>query len=100
MFTYPKEANIIHTYTIGTGTENHFILFIITPMTKINFSIPEIHCMSCELLIKLALKKLPGIKATSVNLRDKTAMIDFDDSLVSKEKIQQQIQKDTGYKVL
>lgn len=69
-------------------------------MATANLSIPDIHCMSCELLIKSSLKKLPGIKTTSVNLRNKTAMIDFDDTLVSKEKIQEQIQKDTGYKVL
>lgn len=68
-------------------------------MKTTNFSIPEIHCMSCEVLIRLSLKKIPGIKSTAVNSSSKIATIDFDDNLVSKDKIQQQIQKETGYKV-
>lgn len=63
------------------------------------FSIPEIHCMSCEALIRLSLKKLPGILWTAVDLRTKTANIDFNENIISKEEIQQQIEKETGYKL-
>jgi len=68
-------------------------------MTTTTFSIPEIHCMSCEALIRLSLKKLPGIKQSSVNYKTKNATIEFDNSLISKDKIKQQIATDTGYKV-
>ena len=68
-------------------------------MTNITLSIPEIHCMSCEALIRLSLKKTLGIKSIVTNLKNKTATIDFDDKLVHKEQIQQQIQKETWYNV-
>ena len=68
-------------------------------MTNITLSIPEIHCMACEALIKLSLKKIAGIRSASVNVWRKTATIDFDDTITSKDDIQQQIEKYTGYKV-
>ncbi len=68
-------------------------------MTNITFSVPEIHCMACEGLIKLSLKKISGIRSASVNVWSKTATIDFDDTITSKDDIQQQIEKYTGYKV-
>ena len=68
-------------------------------MTTITFSVPEIHCMACEGLIKLSLKKIPGIRSASVNVWLKTTIIDFDDTLRSKDDIQQQIEKYIGYKV-
>ena len=68
-------------------------------MTNIIFSVPEIHCMACEGLIKLSLKKILGIRSASVNVWHKTVMIDFDDTVTSKNDIQQQIEEYTGYKV-
>jgi copper chaperone CopZ len=64
-------------------------------MTQITLSIPEIHCMSCEMLIKLSLNKLPGITTSSTDLKTKKVTIDFDDSVISKTKIIEQIVKDT-----
>ncbi|MEI7557411.1 MAG: heavy metal-associated domain-containing protein [bacterium] len=64
-------------------------------MTNTNFSIPEIHCMSCEALIRVSLKEMPGINSVATNLSAKTATIDFDDNIVHKQQIQQQIQKET-----
>lgn len=66
-------------------------------MANITFSIPQIHCISCEALIRLSLKNLLGIRTSSVDLSSKTATVEFDDQIITKEKIQQQIQKDTGY---
>ena len=77
----------------------HFYFFNFIIMTNTTFSIPEIHCMSCEALIRLSLKKMPGITSVTTNLKTKTATIDFDDKFVHKEQIQQQIQKETWYKV-
>jgi len=68
-------------------------------MAIANLSIPQIHCISCDALIKLSLKKLSGIRSSSVNLSSKIATIEFDDKVITKEKIQQQIQKDTWYNV-
>jgi len=82
-------------YTYPVGIFN--LLFSI--MTQITLSIPEIHCMSCEMLIKLSLNKLPGIKQSSTDLKTKKVTLDFDDSVISKSKIIEQITKDTGYKV-
>ena len=56
--------------------------------------------MSCEMLIKLSLKKLPGIKQSSTDLKTKTVTIDFDSSKTSKEQIIAQIIETTGYNVL
>ena len=69
-------------------------------MTQITLSIPEIHCMSCEMLIKMSLNKLPGIKQSSTDLKTKKVTLDFDDSVISKSKIIEQITEDTGYKVI
>jgi len=55
--------------------------------------------MSCSALIKLSLNKLPGIKQSSTDLKTKKVTLDFDDSVISKSKIIEQITKDTGYKV-
>ncbi len=68
-------------------------------MTNTKLSIPEIHCPSCEMLIKLSLKKLSGIKQSSVNIQAKTTNIEYDDKLISRDKIVNHIQKETGFKV-
>jgi len=68
-------------------------------MTNTTLSVPEIHCFSCEALIKLSLKKLPGIKQSSIDSRKKIVSIDYDDKLISKDKIANHIQKETWYKV-
>ena len=61
-------------------------------MTTTNFSVPKINCGACEKLIKISLGKLPGVKKSSVNTSSKTVTVEFDETLVSKEKIQQQAQ--------
>lgn len=91
---------IIYTYTIGIGNENKFYNFIIKIMAIANLSIPQIHCISCDALIRLSLNNLDGIRSSSVNLSSKIATIEFNDKIITKEKIQQQIQEYTGYKVL
>ena len=52
------------------------------------------------MLIKMSIKKLPGIQTTSINSKDKVLSLQYDDRLISKEKIAQQIHQDTGYKVV
>jgi len=69
-------------------------------MKNMTLSIPQIHCSSCETLIKLSLKEFPGIKQSSVNSQTKTVDIEYDDGIISRDKIANHIQKETGYKVI
>ena len=55
--------------------------------------------MSCEALIKLSLKSLPGINQSSIDGKTKTVTIEYDEKEVSKDKIAKHIQEFTGYKV-
>lgn len=68
-------------------------------MINTTLSIPQIHCSSCERLINLSLKKLSGIKQSSINLQTKTVNIQYDDKSISRDKIANHIQKETGFKV-
>ncbi len=63
-------------------------------MTKTTLSVPEIHCGSCEALIKMWLKKLPGVKNVSVSWKSVT--VEHDASL-DKSKIVKQIKDTTWY---
>lgn len=69
-------------------------------MKNMTLFIPQIHCSSCEALIKLSLKEFPGIKQSSVNSQTKTVDIEYDDGIISRDKIANHIQKETGYKVI
>ena len=68
-------------------------------MTNTTLSIPQIHCSSCESLIRLSLKKLTGIQRSSVNSQTKIVNVEYDDKLISRDKIANHIHKETGYKV-
>ncbi len=68
-------------------------------MTQITLSIPEIHCMSCDMLIQMSIKKIPGISSVDTDLKTKKVTIDFDEKQTSKDKIVSQIVEETWYKV-
>ncbi len=63
-------------------------------MTTTTLSVPQIHCASCDALIKMWLKKLSGVKNVSVN--GKSVTVEHDVSL-DKSKIVQQIKDTTWY---
>ena len=64
-------------------------------MTQITLSIPEIHCMSCSMLIKMSLKKIPGISSIDTDLKTKKVTIAFDEKQTSKDTIVSQIVNET-----
>lgn len=63
-------------------------------MTETTVIVPEIHCISCEMLIKIWLKKIPGVK--NISFKGKSVTVEHDGSL-DKIKITKQIKDTTGY---
>ena len=59
-------------------------------------SVPTIVCNSCVTNITKALKKVPGVKSTKVNLKEKTATVSYVATKVSVQKIEKAI-SDAGY---
>ncbi len=65
-------------------------------MNKMNLKIKGMHCSSCEMLIADALEDL-GVKS-SVDSKEGTATVEFDENKISLEKIKKTIEEE-GYKV-
>ncbi len=66
---------------------------------KESFSISGMHCAACAQRIEKAIKKLDGVSSVNVNLATDKASVEFDENIVSREKIEKTIE-DTGYKVV
>lgn len=45
---------------------------------SVTLSIPKMYCVACELTVKKALKKVPGVENVDVDLKSKTAVVQFD----------------------
>ena len=56
-------------------------------MKRINLSISGMHCQSCVTLISKKLGKTDGIKYQNVNLTTEKAAVEFDEAIVSEDKI-------------
>lgn len=63
---------------------------------KEKLKISGMHCASCALNIDFDLEDLPGIISASTNYAKQETVVEFDENVVNKEKIIQQIKK-TGY---
>lgn len=48
----------------------------------------KIHCVSCETLITLMLKRLPGIEQVTPSARTQQVMVIYDDNQTSAEQIE------------
>ena len=68
-------------------------------MKKTTVSIPQIHCPSCEKLVKMSLQGHKGVSSVNVNITNKTAEINYDTSLTSIQEIKNAITETTGYAV-
>ena len=68
-------------------------------MKKEIFKIKGIHCASCVMTIERMLQKQAGVKSASVNLVNESALIEFDDNLVSENDLAKAI-KDIGYTLI
>jgi copper chaperone len=66
-------------------------------MKKIKLKIKGMHCHSCEMLIKDALKDI-GVKNSKINSKTGQAEIEFDEKKISLEMIKKTIEKG-GYKI-
>jgi Cu+-exporting ATPase len=68
------------------------------PDKTINIPVTGMSCANCALAIERTVKKLPGVKAASVNFATEQASLSFDPDLVQVEKFVEKIQ-DAGYGV-
>ncbi len=60
--------------------------------------VPEIHCEGCVNGISVALNKLSGVRQFDVDLAARQVSVDFDESAVSRSRIEEQIE-DAGFDV-
>ena len=68
-------------------------------MSDIRVSVPDIHCPSCEKLIKASLADQAWIQSVSVSLDKKEVEIKYTSSQISPEQIVDIIHEGTGYAV-
>ncbi len=68
------------------------------PDKTIHIPVTGMSCANCALAIERTVKKLPGVKAASVNFATEQASLSFDPDLVQVEKFVEKIQ-DAGYGV-
>lgn len=62
-------------------------------MTLVKIHVPELTCSSCAMAIEKKLKKIPNIEF-QIGVVTRNVKITYDEKLVSKEAIFQQIKKD------
>ena len=67
-------------------------------MEKITVNVEGMSCEHCVKAVTNALKALPGVLSAKVDLKEKTAAVEFDPLLVSIEKINSEI-TELGYEV-
>jgi copper chaperone CopZ len=63
---------------------------------KAEFHIKGMHCESCAALIKDTLEETAGVNNADVTFGGKTAVVDFDDTVVQQQTLIKKIQ-DAGY---
>jgi len=68
-------------------------------MKKIIIPILGMHCASCAQNIESTLKKLIGVKSANVNFATEKAAIEFDETLINENEINNAIEQ-LGYKVI
>lgn len=54
------------------------VLALAQETKSVTLSIPKMHCIACELSVKKALKKVPGVDSVDVSLEKKVAVVRFD----------------------
>jgi len=66
-------------------------------MKKTTILISGMHCASCAQIIEKSLNKTEGISTVNVNLATEKAMMDYDEKVITEDKIRKIIE-DLGYK--
>jgi copper chaperone CopZ len=67
-------------------------------MIKKTYSIPDMHCVNCKMKLEGIEDSLAGVKRINASYQKQRLEIEFDETLVSEEQIQQAIRK-LGYSV-
>ncbi len=68
-------------------------------MKKITIPISGMHCVSCAQNIETNLRRLKGVSSANVNFATENAMVEFNEKIVSEEKIHRTIEN-LGYKAI
>ena len=56
-------------------------------LTKAVYWVPNQHCLECATALERSLKKVGGIKSTTVNFSNKLATVEFDETLISAQEV-------------
>ncbi|HEY6010692.1 MAG TPA: copper ion binding protein [Nitrospirota bacterium] len=68
-------------------------------MTKSTFKIQGMTCNHCVMRVAKALKAVPGVQDAQVDLQKGEALVSYDDSKVTKEKLSFAV-VEAGYKIV
>ncbi len=68
-------------------------------MKKETYKIRGIHCASCVLTIEKTLQKQAGVKSASVNFASESALIEYDENLISEKELTKAVE-DVGYELI
>jgi copper chaperone CopZ len=66
---------------------------------KLNLTVEGMHCSGCSMLLKDVVEEIKGVKSAEFDHAEGNAVVEFDNSVVSKEVIVDSITKE-GYKVI
>ena len=56
-------------------------------LTKAIYLVPNQHCPACATALEGSMKKVEGIKSTTVNFPNKVAIVVFDESVISAQEV-------------
>jgi mercuric ion binding protein len=62
----------------------------------VSLSVPGMTCPACPLTVKMALNEIEGVLKVDVNYPEREAIVSFDDTLTSTEKLTEAT-RDAGY---
>lgn len=56
-------------------------------MRTVTLSVPGMYCSVCPITVKKALEKVPGVTKASTSLKNKEAIVTFDDTKATLDKL-------------
>lgn len=67
-------------------------------MTNRVLSVPDVSCQTCKNAIEGALRPLPGVQTTDVDITARTVTVDFDEAVLDRDAVVAAIEE-RGYQV-
>jgi mercuric ion binding protein len=52
---------------------------------KVTLAVQNMSCVTCPITVKAALKRVPGVKTASVDIKTKLAVVSFDDTMTNAD---------------